>query len=356
MGRSNIRNQNAAISHRQKRLGKRLENQRGGMVKGLVFFFLGLFLLSAIAMGAGGYFAYKEIQRDGPLTEEEVVLLKPGASVGQIADILAERKIIRHAGLFNAAVRWREAQGKLKAGEYRFAPGVNVLQVIDILVDGNSILHFVTVPEGRTTKQIIEIINNNEVLTGEISLEPREGSLLPETYGFTRGESRDALLRRMRTAQEQALGELWETRTSELPITSPREALILASIVEKETGVSSERRRVASVFINRLRRGMRLQSDPTIIYGLTGGEPLGRGLRESELRGETPYNTYVIKRLPPTPICNPGRASIDAVLNPEDTDDLFFVADGSGGHAFAKTLKQHNNNVAKWREVERQRR
>ncbi len=331
-------------------------SQRGGVVKGLIFFFLGLLLLSAVALGAGGYLAYKEIHRAGPLTEEHVVLLKPGSSVTQIADTLVEENVIGHAGLFNAAVRWRQAQSSLKAGEYRFAPGVNVVQVIDILVDGSSILHFVTVPEGRTTKQILEIISADEVLRGDVSIEPREGALLPETYGFSRGETRDALVQRMEIAQQKILDELWGDRKVDLPISDQREAIILASIVEKETGVAGERGRIAAVFVNRLRKRMRLQSDPTIIYGLTAGEPLGRGLRESELRGETPYNTYIIDGLPPTPICNPGRASIEAVLNPPDSEDLFFVADGSGGHAFAKTLREHNRNVAQWRQIERQRR
>ncbi len=335
---------------------RRADGQRGGVIRGILLFIFGLFLLSAIAVGAGGFLAYKEIHRAGPLTEETVILLESGSSVNEIASLLESVGVIRHAELFNAAVRWRKAQGSLKAGEYRFAPGVNVVQVIDILVDGSSILHFVTIPEGRTTAQIMEIIKADPVLTGEISFEPREGILLPETYGFTRGETRDALLKRMAIAQESVITSLWESRQAELPLANPREALILASIVEKETGVAGERKRIASVFINRIRKGMRLESDPTIIYGLTGGEPLGRGLRASEIRGETPYNTYVIRGLPPTPICNPGRASIEAVLDPAQTDDIFFVADGSGGHAFAKTLREHNNNVKKWREIERQRR
>lgn len=328
--------------------------QRGGVIKGLILFFVTVLLLSALALAAGGYLAYKEIHRPGPLTQETVVLLESGLGVSQIAETLTQKGVIRHPGLFNAAVRWRQAGSDLKAGEYRFAEGVNVVEVIDILVDGSSILHFLTIPEGRTTKQIIALINADEVLTGEITIEPREGVLLPETYGFSRGENRDALIDRMGDAQKAVLDELWEDRAVDLPIASQREAIILASIVEKETGIASERDRVAAVFVNRLRKGMRLESDPTIIYGLTGGEPLGRGLRRSELRGETDYNTYVIRGLPPTPICNPGRASIAAVLKPADTDDLFFVADGTGGHAFAKTLREHNANVRKWRQIEQQ--
>ena len=330
--------------------------QRGGVIKSLILFFFGLFIISAIALASGGYLAYKEIHRPGPLTEEKVILLKKGASVHDIAQKLQEEGVIRYAPVFDAAVRWRKAQATLKAGEYRFAPGINVVEVIDILVDGSSILHFLTVAEGRTTNQILTLIKENDILVGDITMEPREGALLPETYGFSRGETRDAVIARMLAAQKSAIEQLWEQRQSDLPLANPREAIILASIVEKETGIAGERARIASVFINRLRKGMRLESDPTIIYGLTQGEPLGRGLRASEIRSDTPYNTYVIKGLPPTPICNPGRASIEAVLNPANTDDLFFVADGTGGHAFAKTLREHNRNVAQWRRIERQRR
>jgi len=329
--------------------------QRGGVVRGLILFFLWLFLLSGLALAAGGYLAYREINRPGPLASETVILFEPGQSVRGIAGKLADAGVIRHPGLFSAAVRARGVQSDLKAGEYRFAPGINVMQVIDILVDGNSILHFLTLAEGLTTDQILRVVAENDVLVGEVTMVPREGDLLPETYGFTRGESRETIVKRMEAAQEALIDDLWEDRQVALPLKTPREAIILASIVEKETGIASERDRVAAVFVNRLKRGMRLQSDPTIIYGLTKGEPLGRGLRRSELESDTPYNTYRINGLPPTPICNPGAASIAAVLNPADTDDLYFVADGSGGHAFAKTLREHNANVARWRQIERTR-
>jgi UPF0755 protein len=186
-----------------------------------------------------------------------------------------------------------------------------------------------------------------------VTLAPAEGSLLPETYSYSRGEARDEIITRMQAAHRAALDELWAGRAKDLPFATPEEAVILASIVEKETGLADERPRVAAVFVNRLRRGMRLQSDPTVIYGVSGGEPLGRGLRASELRGETPYNTYVIRGLPPTPIANPGKAALAAVLNPPQTDELYFVADGTGGHAFAKTLAEHSRNVARWRQIER---
>jgi len=184
---------------------------------------------------------------------------------------------------------------------------------------------------------------------------PNEGELLPETYALTRGETKNDLIRRMIADQQKVLDELWDARALELPISTKQEAVILASIVERETGVASERPRIAAVFVNRLKKGMRLESDPTIIYGLTKGEPLGRGLRVSELRKETPYNTYVINGLPPTPIANPGKDAIAAVLNPAETDEIFFVADGTGGHVFASTLREHNKNVAQWRRIERER-
>jgi UPF0755 protein len=221
-------------------------------------------------------------------------------------------------------------------------------------VRGKSILHKLTAPEGKTTKQILALVAAHEVLVGDITMAPAEGALLPETYSFTRGETRDELIADMMRARDAVLDELWEKRANDLPIMTKDEAIILASIVEKETGVASERPLIAAVFVNRLRRGMRLQSDPTIIYGLTGGEPLGRGLRKSELERETPYNTYLISGLPPTPIANPGRASIEAVLDPAESDYLFFVADGTGGHVFAATLEEHNRNVVKWRQIERQ--
>ncbi len=343
---------NQAGDPKDNQTGSHLGGQAGGVVKGLLIFFFGVIVLSVVAVGAGAYLAQKEIKRAGPLTEQTIVQFKNGSSVNAIGETLAENNIIRNADLFKVAVRLRKAQGALKAGEYQFSPGLSVEEVIDVLMEGNSILHFVTIPEGRTTAQILKILQEDPVLTGDITITPREGALLPETYGFSRGDSRDMIITRMMKDQQKVIEELWETRKSGLPLSNPRDAIILASIVEKETGVAGERDRIAAVFINRLNRKMRLESDPTIIYGLTQGEPLGRGLRVSEIRGETPYNTYVINGLPPTPICNPGKASIEAVLNPSDSEEIFFVADGTGGHAFAKTLREHNANVRKWRRIE----
>ncbi len=214
----------------------------------------------------------------------------------------------------------------------------------------------VTVAEGRTSWEIVELLKATAELEGEIGAVPSEGVLAPNTYFFQKGETRQDILDRMAQAQQTALDELWEGRAEDLPISTPEEALVLASIVEKETGLADERPEVAAVFINRLRRGMRLQSDPTIIYGITEGKgPLGRGIRRSEIDRKTRWNTYQIDGLPPTPIANPGRDAIAAVLNPPDSDYLYFVADGTGGHAFSKSLAEHNRNVANWRRIEKER-
>jgi len=335
---------------------RHIKAQRGGAIRSIVMFIMALGLLAGVALGVGGYLAYREAQQPGPLAQDDIILLKPGSSVAAIAETLSEAGAVRHPELFVAAVRVRGAQSKLKAGEYKIPAGASVMDLVDLLIEGKSILHFLTAPEGRTTAQIVRLIEANETLVGEISASPDEGVLLPETYAFTRGRTRDELIDEMAHAQRAVLDELWDERAIELPFATREEAVILASIVEKETGLPDERARIAAVFVNRLKRGMRLESDPTIIYGLTQGEPLGRGLRVSELRKETLYNTYIIDGLPPTPIANPGRHSIEAVLHPAVTDEIFFVADGTGGHAFASTLREHNQNVAKWRAVERARR
>ncbi len=329
--------------------------QRGGAAKSFLLFILGLAFLSTLALGAGGYFGYRMAKSPGPLAENKIILLESGSAVSTIAEKLKSEGAIEHSELFVAAVRLRGEQNAVKAGEYEIPAKASVMEIIDLLVEGKSILHYVTAAEGLTTAQILRIVNANEILTGEVTLEIAEGELLPETYAFHRGDTRDAVLQRMLNAQDTLVTGLWDGRATELPFSTPAQAIILASIVEKETAVPDERDRIAAVFVNRLRRGMRLESDPTIIYGLTQGEPLGRGLRLSELRSQTPYNTYVISGLPPTPIANPGRASIEAVLNPAVTDDLFFVADGTGGHAFATNLRDHERNVAQWRRIERER-
>jgi UPF0755 protein len=327
--------------------------QRGGAVKSFLSFVAALLLLAAIAVGGGAYFGWREATRPGPLAEDTVILFGPGTSAAAMAKRLSEIGAVRYPELFQAAARIRGDAPNLKAGEYRIPAGASVVDIIDLLVEGKSILHYLTAPEGRTTAQILRLVASDEALIGDLTLSPGEGELLPETYAFTRGQTRDALVRDMMKAQDALIDQLWPYRANDLPFMTPDEAIVLASIVEKETGVAAERPLIAAVFINRLKKRMRLQSDPTIIYGLTQGEPLGRGLRVSEIEKPTPYNTYAVYGLPPTPIANPGRAAIEAALNPADSDALYFVADGSGGHVFAASLEEHNRNVAQWRRIER---
>lgn len=325
-----------------------------------------LLILAGLAAGGGAYWAWEKFKAPGPLTEDAFVMIDQGDGLNAIANKLREAGVISRddplnlgllddATIFKLGARYLEQQGKLKAGEYKVPARSSMKQVMELLVSGKVIQYSVTVPEGRTSAMVLRILNADTVLTGDLRAAPAEGTLLPETYLFTRGTTRADLLRRMERDHKALAEKLWANRKADLPYDTLEEAIILASIVEKETGVASERPQVASVFVNRLRKGMKLQSDPTIIYGLTGGEPLGRGIRKSELEKATPYNTYVIDGLPPTPICNPGRASLEAVINPPDTDYLFFVADGTGGHAFAATLAEHEANVRKWREIEAQR-
>ena len=313
-------------------------------------------LLCLVAVGLALGFAKYLYDTKGPLPHSEVIVIPKGEGVSEIADRLERKNIIIDKRVFKAAVMYFGVQNKLKAGEYEITKQASMRQVLDHLLEGKSIMHSLAFPEGLTTQQLVERISANEMLKGELTTLPEEGSLLPDTYLFTRGTERNELVRRMRTAQQKFLENLWNQRHEDLPFTTKEEALILASIVEKETGIAGERPHIAGVFINRLRKGIRLQSDPTIIYGLVGGVgKLGRGIRKSELEKETPYNTYKINGLPPTPIANPGRAAIEAVLRPKATEDLYFVADGTGGHVFAKTLKEHEKNVREWRKIERQR-
>ncbi len=329
--------------------------QQGGVVSAFLKGVLLLGIIAFIGVAAATYQIKKEINASGPLTQNQLVLIKTGMGVNAIAGQLVEDGVIEAEFIFKLAVYMQDNQSNLQAGEYEIPAGSSVHDVINILVNGKPYLHNISFPEGLTSNQIVALVMQNEVLTGEVTLDLKEGELLPETYSFVRGDTRESVIKRMQDAQQKVLTELWDARADELPIKTIEEAIILASVVEKETGVASERPLVASVFVNRLRKKMRLQSDPTVIYGLTGGEPLGRGLRVSELKKETPYNTYIIRGLPPTPIANPGKESLAAVLNPADTDYIFFVADGTGGHAFAATLSEHNKNVRKWREIEKQR-
>jgi UPF0755 protein len=317
---------------------------------------LGLFVGLVAVAALLGYWGLKSYTAKGPLREAATVVIPKGSGRDAILRRLLAAGVIEDPIVFRAAVRLTGSAGHLKAGEYRFPARVSMKRVLARIVSGKTVLRMFTAREGRTTYQILERLKETEGLEGEISSKPREGELLPETYSFALGDTRDAIVKRMRDAMAAALNELWETRAQDLPIKTKREALILASIIEKETGKADERPRVAAVFINRLRKGMRLQTDPTVIYGITRGrETLGRGLRRSELATPTEYNTYVITGLPPGPIANPGRDAIEAAANPEPTDNLYFVADGTGGHAFASTLEEHNANVVRWRRIEAER-
>ena len=298
--------------------------------------------------------AKREFSAPGPLRQEVIVVLPRGAALKDTSRLLALHGAIENEFLFRLGARYRREDRAIRYGEYLIPAGASMAEVLALLVSGETIEHKVTVAEGLTSYQIVEILRASEILTGEIAEIPPEGSLAPDTYFIQRNQSRGEVLARMAEAQAAVLAQAWEQRADGLPLASPEEVLILASIVEKETGVADERGRVASVFVNRLKRRIRLQSDPTVVYGITGGRgPLGRGLRRSELDRATPYNTYLIDGLPPTPIAAPGRDAIMAVVNPEETDFLYFVADGSGGHVFATTLQQHNRNVAAWRRIER---
>jgi len=314
---------------------------------------ISILIVVGIVLLIGIGYAKREFVAPGPLEAETIVLLPRGAGLNDTSRLLMLHGAIDSEFLFRLGARYRRDEREIRYGEYRIPPGASMEEILDMLVRGESIQHKVTVAEGLTTFQILDILRQSEVLTGEITDIPAEGSLAPDTYFVERNQSRAEVLKRMSEAQAKQVAEAWEQRSPDSPLRSPEELLVLASIVEKETGVPEERPRVASVFLNRLKRGMRLQSDPTVVYGITEGkEQLGRGLRQSELERATPYNTYVIDRLPPTPIAAPGRDAILAVVNPEPTDYLYFVADGTGGHVFAATLDEHNRNVAKWREIE----
>jgi len=282
------------------------------------------------------------------------IVLPPGESLPQIAGTLARAHVINSGAVFVIAAKLTGAARFLKAGEYVFASGAPMSTVLLALREGRVVRRFVTVPEGVTSEAVVDILRRAAYLNGEVNTPP-EGSVLPETYEVRRGEGRAAILGRMMNAQGALVAALWRDRSKGLPYQSPEQAVILASIVEKETAKSDERPRIAAVFLNRLRSGMRLESDPTVIYGLTSGAPLGHGLRVSELASQSPYNTYAAAGLPPTPIGNPGRAALAAALNPVLTDDLYFVADGTGGHVFSDSYQTHLRNVARWRSIEKAR-
>lgn len=313
------------------------------------------FCILCAVVGGGGYYLFKSAYfAEGPLTSDRAVIVPRGASVQAIAARLAEDNVISNPTVFQYGTRLFGSEKPLRAGEFKVPALASAAEVARVLQEAEPVVHKITLPEGLTSAEFVAEVRADQVLEGDITFAPGEGTLMPETYHFHRGMSRTDLLKRAQRDLDKTLDELWATRKADLPIATQTEALILASIVEKETGVADERPLVASVFVNRLKRGMRLQSDPTVVYGITGGAgPLGRSLTRADLDTPTPYNTYEIDRLPPGPICNPGKASIAAVLQPADTKYYYFVADGTGGHAFAETLDQHNKNVRAWRKLQK---
>jgi UPF0755 protein len=321
-------------------------------------FLFTLITLGLIVTGAAIWYGKVRFEEAGPNTQVTTLSVRQGSNIGQIASSLESRDIISNARIFEAGVRVYGQENELKAGEYEFKPGVSMKDIMDILVSGKAILHPMTVIEGMTVSQAFKRIAEDGVLVGDMPAEmPEEGMLIADTQKFSRGTSRAEIVESMQAQQKALVEEIWANRRADLPLADINEFVTLASIVEKETGVANERSRVAGVFVNRLNKGMRLQSDPTIIYGLFGGEgkPADRPIFRSDIDNPTPYNTYQIDGLPPGPIAIPGRAALEAVANPSVTDDLYFVADGSGGHVFAKTLDEHNENVRRWRAIEKQR-
>jgi UPF0755 protein len=337
---------------------------------GLVSLFSGALTALVVVLAvvfAGLAISNREFSVPGPLATDKVVIIERGSTTEDIVETLSREGVVNRSGLLWAALLWRDITSKFgsaetanrraKSGEYLFRQNASMAEVLDIITSGRSIQHAITIPEGLTSEQIVERLKESELLVGDVATVPPEGSLLPDTYRINRGTSREALLARMAAEQRRVLNEIWNRRAKDLPLRSPRELVTLASIVEKETGRADERPRVASVFYNRLEKRMRLQSDPTIIYGIVGGKgTLGRPISRSDIDRPTAYNTYTIPALPPGPIANPGRAAMEATANPSRTRDIYFVADGTGGHAFAETLEQHNRNVSRWRQIEAQQR
>lgn len=372
----------------------------------LTFLMVALFLTGGLII-----WGKAQYETSGPLTEAVCVQVKTGSNMRRVSKDLADQGAVTSASIFRIGADYEEKTGELKAGSFLIEPEATMKDIVDVITRGGAstcgteivyrigvtrvsvqvreldpatnrfaelatftqgedevpaeysrlrdqadVRFRVAVAEGVTSWQVATALEGMDIMEGAVATVPPEGSLAPDSYEVRKGDDRGALLARMSAAQETLLAAAWEARAEELPIESPEELLILASLIEKETGVSDERRQVSSVFVNRINQGMRLQTDPTVIYGITKGEGvLGRGLRRSELRAETEYNTYVIPGLPPTPIANPGRASLMAAANPDETPYIFFVADGTGGHAFSVTLDEHNRNVAVWRQIEAER-
>jgi UPF0755 protein len=311
-------------------------------------------LLGALATVGALAWLMKEARSPGPLPEDKVVMIEREDAGASIADQLERAGVIDSAMWFNVLTLLDGNRGALKRGEYAFKAAMSMNDVENELIAHRVVRYKLTVPEGLTSEQVVDRLREDTVLTGDVREVPREGSLMPDTYYFERGDTRQSIVSRMSKIQAKTVEDIWKQRSPDLPIRTPWEMVTLASIVEKETGKPEERPRVAGVFINRLDKHMRLDSDPTIVYGLAQGKgTLGRSITRADLNQSTPYNTYIIDGLPPGPICNPGKAALEAVAKPARSKELYFVADGSGGHAFAETLDQHQKNVARWRQIEK---
>ncbi|MES0072206.1 endolytic transglycosylase MltG [Mesorhizobium sp. M0058] len=319
-------------------------------------FVISAVMLMILAAGVSLYFGKQAFNEPGPSVAGDTFLVKPSTGVQDIADQLERRGLISDARIFRIAVRVYGNDSALKAGEYEIKPRASMRDIMELLKSGKSVMYSLTIPEGLTVEQALQRIAEQDALTGDMpAAKPAEGSLATDTLRFTRGATRRQMVDKLLADQKKLVDEVWQRRAPDLPLANVDDFVTLASIVEKETGRGDERSRVAAVFLNRLAKGMRLQSDPTIIYGLFGGKgkPADRPIYQSDIQKQTPYNTYLINGLPPTPIANPGRAALEAVANPSKTDDLYFVADGTGGHVFATTLAEHNENVARYRALQK---
>jgi UPF0755 protein len=318
-----------------------------------VLFFVALFLT---VMGGALFFGHEILTTRGPLEATKRVVIPRGAGPATMAKVLNSEGVISYPLLFRVALMIDPDPKPIKAGEYEVPAHASMLSVVDLLQSGKVVQRRLTIPEGMTTAEVIELMRKTEALSGEITVNVKEGDLLPETYFYSRDDTRDGLLLRMKEGMEKTLDEAWKKRAAGLPLANRHDLLVLASMVEKETAVPAERARIAAVFLNRLRFKMKLESDPTTIYGLTNGKgALNRELMRADLQSNTPYNTYVIAALPPAPICNPGRASILAATNPARERAVYFVADGQGGHVFSNNVYEHNRNVERWKEIQRER-
>lgn len=310
-------------------------------------FFLFLFGVLACALSVSWF--DNLVKSPLPITEKFVVDMPQGAGARTLAKQLIQYKLLAHELIVKLAIKGYGFEKKLKAGEFLIEPNMSLLNILEKISSGKVVMHKITIPEGLSSYQIVKLINDNEFLVGNIDFEVAEGSVLPETYTFYKGAKKEDIIKQAQKAMKDSLQKIWDDRTDNLPLKSKEELLVLASIIEKETGINSEREKVSSVFVNRLNKGMLLQTDPTVIYALTLGKTeLKRSLKRKDLQVDSPYNTYKYAGLPPKPICNPGTEALKAAANPIKSPYFYFVADGDGGHNFSKTLTEHNQNIQKW--------